>query len=383
VKPAPVGGSWPLPRQVLLLRAALLSGEAALSAWSRWREAADLDAIDSGSYRLLPLLWHNLAAHGVTDPILDRCRGIFRHTWSKNQLLLHRVAPVLRELTEAGIGILVLKGGAMATLYYPTLGTRPMNDLDVLVPAGAAAAARQLLADRGWTPTLDLPPSYLPFLHALGYRNAAGSEIDLHWRAFWEGARAERDDTLWHASRPVRLAGIDLSTLAPTDHLFQVVVHGLRWSDVPPIHWVADATRILSVDGPAVNWERLIAHAERGRLTRQLAAALAFLRRALDLDVPEEVVERLRAHPSGAAERLEMWARMRPPSLAGGALLHWCDYRRRLGEANLPQRMMGFPNYLRTVWGVERLRHLPGSLVAKTFYRLRVRLGGSARRPAL
>jgi hypothetical protein len=367
------GGSWPDPRQVLLLRAALLAREPALAAWRAWRAGADLDAVDPGSFRLLPLLWHHLTELGVEDPLLERCRGVFRHTWSKNQLLLHRAAPVLAALRRAGIDVLVLKGGAMAARYYPSPGARPMNDLDVLVPQAAAGAARELLADLGWTPTLDLPPSYLPFIHALGYRDADGTEIDLHWHAVWEASRPDADEPLWRAAEPLPVAGVEVLTLSPTDHLYQVAVHGLRWSELPPIHWAADAARVLAVAGAAVDWERLVSHAERERLTLQLAATLGFLREALEQPVPAAVVERLRRHPAGPVQRLEMWARVRPPSLARGALLHWCDYRRARPDDGPLRRAVGFPLYVRTIWGLPGLRHLPAEVLSKTLHRLRER----------
>ena len=68
----------PLPgkQDTLLLRAALLTGRPALDVFSKWRKTLDLDALDFGSQRVLPLLVNNLRAHGVDDPIMQRFRGV-------------------------------------------------------------------------------------------------------------------------------------------------------------------------------------------------------------------------------------------------------------------------------------------------------------------
>lgn len=365
---ARAGGVWPRSPQVLLLRAALLDGEAALAAWHEWLGAVDIEALDPASYRVLPLLWHNLSHAGVDHPLLERCRGVFRHTWSKNQLLLHRTAPLLRAFGAAGIPLLVLKGGALGQLYYPSPGARPMNDLDVMVPFAAASAARELLERAGWRPTLDLPPAQLAFIHALGYRDGAGTELDLHWHALWEGARPGADDPLWRRAQPLRLAGLELATLCATDHLFQVCVHGLRWSEVPPIHWVADAALLLR--SGAIDWVRLVEHGERERLTLQLLAALGFLRETLELPIPDEAIARLRAAPASAGERLELWARMQPPALVRGLWLHWCDHRRQNPGSGRLRRARGFPVYLRTIWGLGSLAELPAATWRKSVRRL-------------
>ena len=66
------GGCWPTPEQELLLRAALLQGEASLKAWQEWKSTLDFDHIDPGSQRLVPLLYHNLQRQGVQDPLMGK-----------------------------------------------------------------------------------------------------------------------------------------------------------------------------------------------------------------------------------------------------------------------------------------------------------------------
>ena len=138
--------------QEILLRAALLQGESALAAWQQWTSAADIDRLRPGSYRLLPLLYRNLSALGVDDPLMSKLKGIYRQTWYKNQLLLGQLAGLVRTFHQADIPTLLLGGAALSILHYHDLGARPVFKCALLVPAGQALQAVNLLARLGWRP---------------------------------------------------------------------------------------------------------------------------------------------------------------------------------------------------------------------------------------
>ena len=67
---------------------ALIQGDEALNAWHEWCACTNIEHLDSGSARLLPLLAHNLQKHGVSSSHLKRYQSISRYAWVRNQLLL-------------------------------------------------------------------------------------------------------------------------------------------------------------------------------------------------------------------------------------------------------------------------------------------------------
>ena len=203
------GAFWPTPAQEHLLRAALLRGPAALAAWEAWSAQTDLDSLDAASFRLLPLLYVNLQAEGAERAkraaqgagvevrvlrqaqdaqdageaqdvqeardrqSLKKLKGIYRYHWSGNQVLFHDAAAVLDRLQAAGVQTLLLMGPALATLYYPNPGLRPVDEFDVLVPLSQAARAAEVLAEAGWQPLLAAPAERLHarlLLHPAGAR---------------------------------------------------------------------------------------------------------------------------------------------------------------------------------------------------------------------
>jgi hypothetical protein len=85
-KPA---SAWPTADELLLLKAALLDGNAALDAWHEFGAAnAGIDHLEGDAYRLLPQLFRSLQSLGLEEPALGRLKGIYRHAWYANQLLL-------------------------------------------------------------------------------------------------------------------------------------------------------------------------------------------------------------------------------------------------------------------------------------------------------
>src|SRR5262249_10575434 len=87
----------------LPLPAAILKGEPARAAYSALRAGLDLDALDYGRQRLLPLLHRNLAEFAIEDPQLGRLRGVRHYHWARNQVRIKELAPVLANLAAAGI----------------------------------------------------------------------------------------------------------------------------------------------------------------------------------------------------------------------------------------------------------------------------------------
>ena len=64
-------------------------------------------------------------------------------------LIPRAVALAVRPLTEAGLEPLVFKGPAVAA-RYPEPGLRPMDDIDLLLPAADHRRALDALAGAGW-----------------------------------------------------------------------------------------------------------------------------------------------------------------------------------------------------------------------------------------
>ncbi|MCL4396263.1 MAG: nucleotidyltransferase family protein [Chloroflexi bacterium] len=347
------GGCWPTLSQELLLRAALLETEQARCAWEEWKSLVDLDDVDWGSHRLLPLLYRNLQRQGIEDAAMGRFKGIHHKAWYRNRLLIDVLAGILEAFHRAGIETMALKGAALILLHYKDHGLRPMNDLDVLVPAAQVSQAADLLSGLGWSPKFRAP-------HAWVFTDSSRHEFDLHWHVLAECCKAGDDDDFWAAAVPLTVGRVETRALNPTDQLLHVCAHGLKWNVLPPVRWVADATIVLNTS--EIDWNRLIAQARKRELLLTMRQALGYLRRTLGARIPEEIIEEMQDAPIASAERWDYVAKTSPPDERDPLLTFWAYYReyvRSVEGERLAARLVRWPAFLRSLWGLKHAWQVP------------------------
>jgi hypothetical protein len=373
------GNPFATPEQELLLQAAWLPGESARQAWQNWQAQINLEQnLDAGSYRLLPLVYHNLHTFGVSDPVLSKFKGIYRKEWYKNQTLFRTLAEVLRLFQAAGIETLILKGAAMAVLYYPDYGLRPMDAFDVLIPTTKRHAAIDALTRAKWKPLLQLPLERLTTgaipeaRHAWSFENADQSQFDLHWNVLLECRYPKADDDFWSGSIPVQVAEVSTRALNPTDQLLQVCVQAMSRDREPPLQWIADAMMILTAADSKIDWSRLSTQAEKRRLTLPLYQALTYLHDSLAVAIPAQVLtEMSKARVSDVQRKLHA-AITTKPTLLGNLPQLWYRHLFDLeatGQINWAQKLARFPRYVQGYQGLDR-RHLLLWAISRPFVRI-------------
>jgi hypothetical protein len=294
-------------RHRLLLRAALFEGPDARAAWLEWRRAGgDIETVDASMFGLLPLVYRSLEAGGVRDPAMSRLKGVYRHSWVKNQRLLHRVGPALDALQTAGIRTMVLDGAAVTATHYRDVGARPLDDADVLVPPHETKRAMAVLEATGWSTLAGAKPGrVIRSLHVTRLAEPGGGLIDLHRRALLTSVR---DDDFWAGAVPVTVGGAATLAPGPTEQLLHACAHG----GSARLSWVADASVIIREAGSQIDWARLIEGVAARQLTLRTRASLAVLRDVLDAPIPDRVMAELESLPTGRRERLRFRFASRP-----------------------------------------------------------------------
>jgi hypothetical protein len=379
-------GTWrPTALQEVLLDAALGEGEHVVAAFSEWAAQTGFEGIDKGSFRVLPLVAHRIEACGASSPWSARLRGVLRRSWLENQLMLHATVPAIDVLGNAGIDVVVLKGGALAVLAYPGLATRPMDDLDLLVPEARASAALTALRDAGWVLDRAHVPSALlrgqvpdPFrrvIHNVSLEGRAGFGVDLHWHAAQAWCWPDADCGLWATTRPLELHGRHVLALGAVDELILACVHGLCANPVPPIRWVVDAIMLLR-SGP-IPWDALVARARELVVEPHLVLAFGYLRSRFDAEIPDWVVDALRERRPSYVER--QWLDAHVDQRDGRSLAaHYGYYLRGARRESGFQRYAGgLPEHLVYLLGCDSLADLPAELARRTARRLLRRPDGT------
>ena len=168
----------------LLIRAALGKPNVAVPAWTEWRtDFAGPNASSSlawaGGY-----VYKNLLAAGVADAF---AKGIYRHNWLSNTSKKSMLIPTLREISKITT-LLPLKTFGFSHAKH-SLGLRPIADFDIFVNQSSLEEVATRLVELNFLPIMELSLENLlekvrPQRGSWNFRDAAGNDLDLHWKAF-------------------------------------------------------------------------------------------------------------------------------------------------------------------------------------------------------
>ena len=297
---------FPNAAQNRLLKAALFDRNEALIYWEEWKSTVDFEQeVDHGSYRLLPLVYQRLYKQGYEDELSGRLKGIYKRSWMENQQIFHHVSEILKLFSAFDIPSIVMKGIPLSFIVYQNVATRPMSDADILVPHVKSGDAVQILKNEGYIPANEAILEHdLEFGRGMGFEDASGRELDLHWRAIPDSIKNSKESDFWDWAVPIEIKGVTAQRFSFTDELLQTVVHGMRKNPEPPIRWVADAFLLVENHGEEIHWERLLNYAQRYKVIIQLQEGLSYLVNEFHVDIPEDVQSKLHHCSPGYAERV-------------------------------------------------------------------------------
>ncbi len=369
------GGCLPNAQQELLIRILLASPETRSELWQKWKARNDLESLDSGSLRLLPLLYHRLKEAEVPDNRLTKYHGIYRHYWYRNRLLLKNLGDILRLLNQLDIRPLLLKGLPLALEIYSDPALRPMMDMDLYIVPDKLHEAVACLSEAGWHPD-QLPPQYpdarwLTAVKAIQLTHPDGIAIDLHGTVLSEIADPAFDAQMLANARPTTVLNGNALSPHPTDLLFHTIAHGYRWNSLPPFRWIVDSAELLHRHRDELDMERLVRTAEQFNLVRRIQKGIERVNRYLEDGLQGET-----SCFSGTGyrmpswERLENWLKTRDqalPALAGNLLFDtWRWLRRHRHSRRFPE----FFRFLKLRWRVDHSRELPVEAIRRIHRRI-------------
>jgi len=363
---------WPSPTQNLLLRATLLKGQDAINAWEQWIALVDFDNIDLGSQRLVPLLYRNLLDNGVQGSLMALYKGVYRRFWLKNQFLFNRTKPVLEVLHKLGIETLLFKGAGIVVGCDLSYALRPMDDIDFLVRKEDAQIAINAIRELGWKPKNEYWANYDSNGNAVMYYDGKNQCIDLHWHSLKNKITGNHENGYWKRSFNANIDKIPIRIMGTTDHLIHTCVHGIKWNPIPPIRWIADAIILLNNSKTTTQWDHLLEHSERLRVTLPMFHGLCYLKNNLDILVPDYVLRSLDNMPVSKKENWYYQISIKKPIAGfGGDILH------TLNDSVYNQKQYAFPGFLRYLqhrWHVRYLWQVPLEGALRTWRKIKFTL---------
>ncbi|MBI3091175.1 MAG: nucleotidyltransferase family protein [Candidatus Tectomicrobia bacterium] len=336
----------------------------------------------AASLRVAPLLYRRLAAHPsvrILPQHLREIEALYYSTLGANVALLHELGGLLATLAAHRIPVVVLKGAALLESVYEDIGTRCMEDIDLLIAPPDAARTTELLKSLGYVMKTDIPlrrrphttPHQLPgFVHP---QRRSPVEVHLAFVSPPPG-HAIRSGEVWERASPCLIAAQPGRRFAAEDLLLHAALHATYMDAcVGHLYSLCDAAAIL--ERCRLDWPAFVQRANAYRVGAYCRLYLRLAQRLLGVPIPDGVLQDLSRFPhlSAIEERLMEWlaARLMLPSLRGrsseilGPWLEVClSTSRRWQRWGWPLRLLLHP----APENLEKLRRQPwGYLLARLY----------------
>ncbi len=249
-----------------------------------------------------PLLYWMLSKSGklsfLPEEARNSLRAMYARTWAQNQNILKELEIITRLFHERGIPVVVLKGACFALTIYPDIGLRPMEDLDILVPASRFVEAIAVAESLGYVNAI---PEASPGLNDLLSHHACLQKINITLEihnslvADKSFTYAVPVDWFWEQTEPLDSSSKDrfghLLMLTPTAQLLYAASHSMlqHGSHSSPLRWYYDLDQLIHVSNDRLDWELLLSQAQKFQWGSALKAALAQTQEYFGTPIPDTV----------------------------------------------------------------------------------------------
>lgn len=287
-------------------------------------------ASEAASHFVIPLVHRFLAAEcaeRVPVDIATRLRARYAANALAHLRLARELVAVHEAFSEVGLGMLALKGPALAVQAYGDLAARQSGDLDILVREGDLPRIARILDARGYRPRrYESGAPDFGFFRSFEdqFQKQGGLLIDLHLMLvpIYFPFRPSHE-AVWRNAVMVEIDGRRIQTLAPDDHLIFSIAHatkhGWAWGSLRAMCDIAALTGTGLVDWERDEWEM-----ERFRCSRMLRLGALLAYAFAGAQVPASVLERALSDPHAIRLAREIASRLFPaPGLVPSVYSDW------------------------------------------------------------
>ncbi|MCW5882406.1 MAG: nucleotidyltransferase family protein [Anaerolineae bacterium] len=217
------------------------------------------------AHGLAPLVYTHLQAADIAlpPPAQDELLAYYLLHAHVSRVRGRALAEILAAFQSAGIEVLLLKGAALAYLVYPRPHLRPMRDIDLLVPAQAAARAQAVLLDLGFTeqgPPALSTDHHLPPCERIMEGQLVSVEVHRGLDPVYMGGPLQTFADLASTAQTFTLHGVPAATLGREETLWHIYRHTFlnHWYyEWPRLMGVADIVSLVEAWADQMDWDRL------------------------------------------------------------------------------------------------------------------------------
>lgn len=289
--------AWPKGAQHLLVFAATSPDEdRAVAHFMEWLESNDLNDAGYNEHRLLSAIVERFATRLAHLPEYPRLTGLQRLNWTRSRMTVRDVLPAFQMMIAAGLTVVLLKGAGRVALDKSEQKSRASYDVDILLGEDEFVTAFDFLMAEGWQSNRgESEKSMRARMSSLRGRNFVKGkfgDIDLHRDAYHPQNRDRAaDEALFRKLEPVQYFGLAMFVPCPEERMAMAIAHA-GWSVDSHSDWLVDCGRIVQND--KLDWALFLDIVGRRHLRVDALIALSYLRQAIGLDIPEQVLASLK-----------------------------------------------------------------------------------------
>lgn len=377
--------SFPTKEEELFLQM-LLSGKDDLpKLWQQWKSRIVFDQLDKAVSKLIPFLYLRLKELNIPDDEIKIIKGVYKHTWYKNLLVMESTKNVISLLSGENIPVILLKGLPLLTNAYKNTGARSVGDADILINPKHVEKAVEIMKARSWEYLYQSTFSQNRFSNPLANKyikeitfiNNQKIQIDMHWNIFLFSFKENKEhpmsyDEVFNHSIDIDLKGIKCKAPCNEDMLIHVIVHGAEQIFLRTLRWVLDAATLIK--NTPIDWEFLIERIKQFDVAVELNVAFSYLVKNYSLPVPESFMKELSGLPM-KKNKIKEYYRITNNTefiLFGKILYLWHGYWLYERKGNLFTSWYYFFDYACKSLGIKSKRQIPAFIMEK--YKQRIGL---------
>lgn len=262
--------------------------------WGRHLDLCEAHGLEGVVYYVFRKL--NLT-DSLPGEVIDYLAWKYYQIAARNLYLMDQLEGIVAAFEQAGLSLLPIQGISLVDTVYPAPGTRPMNDMDLLVKREEWLAAKQILQRLGFRP--------LPCFPNFFGRN--GTVLDIHFDlAGFDRIRSRKVavrieyDKLWAETVPSADAQ-GRRTLSVDDTLLCLAAH-LQKHSFSRLIWFLDLA-LLVQQHRDMNGSNLWSRAREFNLTKPLYFVLQYLRSVFGFEFVERIEQGFEPGALNLAER--------------------------------------------------------------------------------
>jgi len=196
--------------EILFLTVAFGCEPEARRSWNRFSTSGiSLEELDSPDFSIFPALTKRLAEIAPEDRRLEKLKGHYKYTWTKNQLKLKELAECITVLQESGVGCIASKDAGLSLVLHSQRAARQIDRPALLVSSENYIRAQRLLSETNTNVCVMKLP---------------------HGKA---------DALVWRDARSVDISGVQALSLSSSDLLLQHMLSA-KFKGTNQRQWFAD-----------------------------------------------------------------------------------------------------------------------------------------------